>query len=91
MNCLLLAAHEMSAFNRDGIIRTWQFHRRNKEPLAILAKEINPIVRSWINYYGEYRRSDLYSICETLDRTLVRWVRIAAFLYIRSHIYNLIY
>ncbi|MFT7636395.1 MAG: RNA-directed DNA polymerase [Candidatus Omnitrophota bacterium] len=55
-------------------MRTWQLHRRNRESLSILAHEINPILNGWINYYGKYRKSDLYSVFDSLDSTIMRWV-----------------
>ena len=40
-----------------------------------IAKEINPIVRGWINYYGKYRRSELRFSLQQIDEYLIRWVK----------------
>ena len=29
----------------------------------------------WVNYYGRFHRSALYTVFDTLDRYLERWVR----------------
>jgi Reverse transcriptase (RNA-dependent DNA polymerase)/Group II intron, maturase-specific domain len=40
-------------------IRDWHLNRRSSEDLSSLAKEINPQVQGWINYYGAFYRSEL--------------------------------
>jgi group II intron reverse transcriptase/maturase len=54
-------------------IRDWQLVRRVGTDLSGLAKEINPKVRGWINYYGAFFRSELYSLAWHLDQHLARW------------------
>ena len=38
-----------------------------------IARAINAQVRGWINYYGAFYRSELYSIAQRIDQHLVRW------------------
>ena len=38
-----------------------------------IAQGINPQVRGWINYYGAFYRSMLYSLAGRIDEHLVRW------------------
>jgi len=54
-------------------IRGWRLHLWNNVALGDIAREVNPVVRGWINYYGHYRRSTLYRVLAPLDAYLVRW------------------
>ena len=66
----------MSATARKAIgrqIRAWHLSRRSGTDLSGLAEEINPQVRGWINYYGAFYRSELYSLAKRIDEHLVRW------------------
>ena len=40
-----------------------------------VAREINPVLHGWVNYYGRFHRSVLYAVFDTLDQYLVRWLR----------------
>jgi len=44
-----------------------------RSDLPDLAQGINPQVRGWINYYGPFYRSMLYSLAARIDEHLVRW------------------
>jgi len=54
-------------------IRDWRFACSSGATLEDLARQINPMVRGWIAYYGRYHRSALYPTLHYLDRTLARW------------------
>ena len=60
-------------------IRAWHLNRRSGSGLSDIAPEINPQVRGWINYYGAFYRSmvyslaALYSLAGRIDEHLVRW------------------
>ena len=54
-------------------IRAWHLNRRCGTALSGLAEDINPRVRGWINYYGAFYRSELYSLARRIDEHLVRW------------------
>jgi hypothetical protein len=54
-------------------VRAWHLNRRSGTNLSGLAEEINPKVRGWINYYGAFYRSELYSLARHIDGYLVRW------------------
>ena len=54
-------------------IRAWHLNRRSGTDLSRLAWEINSQVRGWINYYGAFYRSELYSLTRRIDEHLVRW------------------
>jgi RNA-directed DNA polymerase len=46
---------------------------RSGSTLADLAREINPIVRGWINYYGRFYPSELIYSLNRINDYLVRW------------------
>jgi group II intron reverse transcriptase/maturase len=54
-------------------MRRWRVHRRSDASLEDIAREINPVVRGWIQYYGHYYRSVLRGIMDHLDTYLARW------------------
>jgi len=56
-------------------MRKWKLHLRSHETLERLAKEINPVVRGWINYYSKYYRTALRPVLIHLNEILVRWVK----------------
>ena len=61
----------MKAKNKQ--IRDWHLRRRSGSDLSALAEDINPQVRGWINYYGRFYRSELYSLAKRIDEHVVRW------------------
>ena len=54
-------------------IRSWRLHLRCEKPLDDLARMCNPILRGWVQYYGQYYKSALYPTFQVLDRILVTW------------------
>ncbi len=54
-------------------IRAWHLNRRTGTDLSGLAGAINPQVRGWINYYGVFYHSELFSLMRRIDEHLVRW------------------
>jgi len=56
-------------------IRSWKIHRWTHLSIEELAAWINPILRGWINYYGQYYKSLLTPVLGQLDYALVRWAK----------------
>jgi RNA-directed DNA polymerase len=54
-------------------IKRWRLHLRSGSTLADLAREINPTVRGWCNYYGGFYPSELHRSLGLIDEYLVRW------------------
>jgi RNA-directed DNA polymerase len=54
-------------------IRAWHLNRRTRTGQSGLARDINAQVRGWINFYGAFYRSELYSLAKRIDEHLVRW------------------
>ena len=69
----------LPAVSRDAVvamgreIRSWHIARRSDKSLDDLARMFNSIVQGWINYYGRFYKSMLYSLLRRLNRHLVRW------------------
>jgi RNA-directed DNA polymerase len=55
------------------VMRGWRIHRWNEKSLEELSLFCNPVLRGWINYYGQYYKSALYRVFNILNRSLVRW------------------
>ena len=45
------------------------------ERLADLARQVNPVVRGWMQYYGTSYRSALYPLLQRINAYLVRFLR----------------
>jgi RNA-directed DNA polymerase len=54
-------------------VKSWKLHRKTNLSVIEIAKKINPVTRGWINFYGEYYKSALYSLFFQLDKILIRW------------------
>jgi len=54
-------------------IRSWKLHLRSDKAIEDLSRMFNPIIRGWLQYYGQYYRSALYPLMRQLDRSLARW------------------
>jgi RNA-directed DNA polymerase len=56
-------------------VRSWRLHRCTGQEFTDLAREINPIVRGWIQYYGAFYSSALYRPLQRINAYLLRWIR----------------
>ena len=56
-------------------LRRWRIHRRTSMDLQEVAEWLNPIVRGWMNYYGEFNRFEMYSLLQRINTYLMRWAR----------------
>ena len=60
---------------KSEIVRRWRVHRRMKMDLREVAEWLNPIVRGWMNYYGEFNRIEMYGLLQRINTYLMRWAR----------------
>ena len=59
-----LPAISKDALNKiSAEVRSWRLHRRTGHTFADLAREINPVVRGWMQYYGAFYRSRCIPSC----------------------------
>lgn len=52
-----------------------RLHRRTNTTLEVLAREVNPVLRGWLNYFTEFYPSAVTPIGRRMDRHLMRWAR----------------
>ena len=55
------------------VMRSWSIHRQSDLSIEELSQLYNPIVRGWINYYGQYYKSALRWTFNVFNRILIRW------------------
>jgi len=56
-------------------MRRWKLHLRSQATIQEIAKNINPILRGWINYYGKFYKTALRPVLYHLNEILTRWVK----------------
>jgi len=56
-------------------VHDWRMHLKPDKTLEDLSRMFNPVIRGWVNYYGRFYKSELYSVFVYVNRALVRWVR----------------
>jgi RNA-directed DNA polymerase len=59
----------------SGEVRRWRLHRQIGLDFREVAKRINPIVRGWMQYYGAFYRSALFSLLQRINAYMMRWIR----------------
>lgn len=45
------------------------------QTIEVLAELLNAKIRGWINYYGRFRKSEMWRVFARLNKRLVKWVR----------------
>jgi group II intron reverse transcriptase/maturase len=71
----------LPAVSRDALkkmsaqVRSWRLHLRTWHTIGSLAREINPVVRGWMQYYGAFYRSALLPLLRRINAYLMRWLR----------------
>jgi RNA-directed DNA polymerase len=54
-------------------VASWRLHRRTTWTLDDLAKEVNPVIGGWLNYYTAFYPSAVDPLYRRIDLHLVRW------------------
>ena len=71
MFCGFTPAVSKSALNAmRETIRGLKIRKRTEVTLADIARELNPLLRGWIEYYGRYTPSALYPLARYVNQTL---------------------
>ena len=60
----------------SGQIRRWRLHRWIGLSLAGIARQINPVVRGWMQYYGAFYRSALTPLLSRINAYVMRWIQV---------------
>jgi RNA-directed DNA polymerase len=58
---------------KGQVVRQWRVHLWIGRDLAEIARQINPVVRGWISYYGRFGRTELYPLLQRINTYLMRW------------------
>ena len=56
-------------------IRHWYLQLKPDKDLLDISRMFNPVLRGWINYYGRFYKSAMYSVMRHMNRALVLWAR----------------
>src|SRR5258706_13816086 len=54
-------------------IRKLKLRHQTQLSLQEIARQLDPLLRGWIEYYGRYAPSALYPLLRHVNRTLVAW------------------
>ncbi|AGK99593.1 group II intron reverse transcriptase/maturase [Clostridium pasteurianum] len=57
------------------VIRNWRIHLKPDKEIIDIAIMFNPVIRGWINYYGCFYKSALYTVLRHMNKALVHWAR----------------
>lgn len=55
-------------------VRAWRLKWCSEKSIEDLSRMFNPIAQGWIQYYGKYYKSALFSLAEHINRHLGKWV-----------------
>ncbi|MCK6612561.1 MAG: hypothetical protein L6Q78_16160 [Bacteroidia bacterium] len=74
---MLLPSIRISNKSEKSILARFKSMQLHKKRISIeeLAKELRPIIRGIINYYGKFSTGHLRRICHQLNVRLVKWVK----------------
>jgi group II intron reverse transcriptase/maturase len=68
-----VAAEKLTMMSRKA--DSWRLHRHTTWTLEDLAKEVNPALAGWLNYFTVFYPSAVIPIGQRMDRHLMRWAR----------------
>ena len=74
---MLMPSIFISNKSEKGILakfKAMQIHKR-RIPIEELAKDLRPIIRGIINYYGKFSKGHLRFICHQLNIRILKWVK----------------
>ncbi len=54
-------------------ISGWHIQRWTVKTIDDLARMFRSVIRGWVNYYGKYYKSRLYSVLRHIDQLLMKW------------------
>ena len=71
----LPAASDEALKRMRQTVRGWKLTRQSHLTLAELARQYNPMIQGWWNYYGTFYPTAMHAISQHIDRALERWAR----------------
>ena len=69
----LPAASDKAIREMRRIMRSWHINRRSDLGLEEIAKWVNPVIRGWLTYYGQFYKSALHYVFFPLNCALTKW------------------
>lgn len=57
------------------VIRNWRIQLKPDKSIIDISNMFNPVIRGWINYYGNFYKSELYKVLRHMNKALVQWAR----------------
>jgi RNA-directed DNA polymerase len=56
-------------------VRSWKLQLKAGKDLTDLSNMFNSVIRGWINYYGKFYKSEMYSALRHINKALIMWAR----------------
>lgn len=56
-------------------VRDWKLQLKAEKDLTDLSNMFNPVIQGWINYYGKFYKSEMYSALRHINKALIMWSR----------------
>jgi len=56
-------------------IRHWHLQLKPDKDLLDISRMFNPVLRGWMNYYGRFYKSAMYTVMRHMNRALILWAR----------------
>lgn len=57
------------------VIRNWRIQLKPDKSIIDISNMFNPVIRGWMNYYGNFYKSELYKVLRHMNKALVQWAR----------------
>ena len=57
------------------VVRSWRLQLKADKTLQDISNMFNKKIQGWINYYGHFYKSEMYSVLRYINNCLVKWVR----------------
>lgn len=54
-------------------LKKMELHRRTEMTIEAMAEKVNPKIKGWINYYGKFNKSELWTTFNHLNRRIIKW------------------
>jgi RNA-directed DNA polymerase len=70
-----LAASPKAVKRMSEAVAGWQLHRHVNLTWEQLTDWIAPVIRGWTDYYGRYRKSELYPLLARINHHIQKWIR----------------
>ena len=56
-------------------VRGWKLQLKANKELFDLSMMFNSAIHGWINYYGKFYKSEMYSSLRHINKALIMWAR----------------